>query len=152
MRPRGNFRRRAVSALFVFALVALLAAGPIAEVALPDAASSIDKDLIRRVIRAHLDEVRACYAEGLARDPALAGRVVIHFTIATSGKVTESRVSESDLGDAAVGQCIAEAALGWRFVGGAQIAVSYPFVLTPNSSRTSSMGFAVAQSSDSFIG
>lgn len=115
----------------MLAVVALLAA-----VSHPDAdaASSIDKDLIRRVVRAHLDEVRACYADGLTRDPTLAGRVVIRFTIASSGKVTESQVSESDLGDAAVGQCIADAALRWRFVGGAQILVSYPFVLKPEAS------------------
>lgn len=109
------------------ALVALVASGPIDDGV--EGASSIDKEPIRRVIRAHLDQVRACYEAGLARDPSLDGRVVIRFTIDRDGTVGESEVTSTTLTDPAVGECIAEAALGWRFLAGAVIRVSYPFVL-----------------------
>ena len=96
--------------------------------------SSIDKDLIRRVVRSHVAEVRECYEDGLTRDPTLKGRVVISFTIGKRGRVTSSRLRSSDLADAAVGECIANTALGWKFYenGSGPVLVDYPFVLSPD--------------------
>jgi TonB family protein len=116
--------------------LALLASAPaIGDEPEPDAVTSIDRDLIRRVVRKHTAQVRACYEAGLARHPDLRGRVVVRFTIAESGKVESSEVESSDLGDAMVGECIAHAVLGWRFVGGARIVVSYPFGLGLGSAK-----------------
>jgi Ca-activated chloride channel family protein len=96
-------------------------------------AGSIDKDLVRRVVRSHVGEVRKCYEDGLGRDPNLKGRVVITFTIGKSGKVTASVVAESSVPDDAVGECIAKAALGWTFPDhpSESIVITYPFVLEP---------------------
>ncbi len=96
-------------------------------------AGSIDKDLIRRVVRSHVGEVRKCYEDGLSRDPNLKGRVSIQFTIGKSGKVTVSVVAESSLSDDAVGECIAKTALGWKFPENPSgtIVITYPFVLEP---------------------
>jgi hypothetical protein len=33
---------------------------------------ALDKDIIRRIVRAHINEVRYCYNQGLARDPGSA--------------------------------------------------------------------------------
>lgn len=94
----------------------------------------LDKDLIRRVVRAHVNEVRHCYNMGLAKDPNMKGRVAVQFTIGNTGKVSSSVVSESDLkGDgAAVASCIAQAVRRWSFPkpasGGAAL-VTYPFIL-----------------------
>ncbi len=103
-------------------------------VAQGDAMSSIDKDLIRRIVRSHLGEVRKCYEEGLARDPTLKGRVVISFTIGKSGRVVTSTLRSSDLADATVGECIANTAIGWKFYENSSISVVvyYPFVLSPD--------------------
>jgi len=94
----------------------------------------IDKDIIRRVVRSHLMEVRGCYNQGLVRDPNLNGRVLVQFTIGPSGSVGAAAVAESSLKDAGTGQCIAKAVKRWRFpkptTGGSTI-VSYPFVLSP---------------------
>ena len=48
---------------------------------------SLDKDIIRRIVRAHINEVRYCYEKGLAVDPNLKGRVAVTFTIDAEGKV-----------------------------------------------------------------
>jgi outer membrane biosynthesis protein TonB len=115
-------------------MVALLALAAVLGSAPPErgeAVSSIDKDAIRKVVRAHIGEVRACYTEGLARKPELRGRLVLHFVVAVTGAVSSSSIASSELDDAKVEQCIAAAALEWHFFGGARIAVSYPFTFTP---------------------
>jgi Ca-activated chloride channel family protein len=95
---------------------------------------NLDRVIIRRIVRAHVNEVRHCYNRGLALDPNLGGRVVIEFVIGVLGKVTVSVVSSSDLPDEAVGQCIATAVKRWTFPksqGGSSVLVRYPFVLSP---------------------
>ncbi len=94
----------------------------------------LDKELIRRVVRAHINEVRGCYDQGLARDPNLRGRVEVQFAIGPTGAVSTSVVGESSLPDSAVAQCIAKAVRRWRFptaaLGGSAL-VTYPFTLSP---------------------
>jgi hypothetical protein len=97
----------------------------------PEPASSIDKEVIRKVIRAHAHHVRACYVEGLVRRPELQGRVVLRFVIARDGSVESSEIAESELDDAKVEGCIAAEALRWRFPLGGTIGVSYPFTFVP---------------------
>ncbi len=96
---------------------------------------SLDKDLIRRVIRTHINEVRDCYNQGLARDPNLKGRLSIEFTIDEKGKISRAVVKESTVKDVAVGECIAKHVLKWTFpappVGGGSSTIIYPFVLEP---------------------
>jgi pSer/pThr/pTyr-binding forkhead associated (FHA) protein len=93
----------------------------------------IDKDMIRRIVRAHLNEVRSCYNTGLTRNPNLEGRVTVQFSIIGTGKVASSVVQENTTKDSAVADCIAKAVKRWSFprVGkGGTALVSYPFLLT----------------------
>ena len=93
---------------------------------------NLDKDIVRRIIRAHINEVRSCYQAGLKRDPDLAGRVAISFIINGKGQVTSSVVESSTLGDGEVDTCIAKAAKKWRFpkpADGTNVSVIYPFNL-----------------------
>ncbi|HXU72038.1 MAG TPA: AgmX/PglI C-terminal domain-containing protein [Polyangia bacterium] len=92
----------------------------------------LDKEIIRRVIRQHKNEVRYCYERGLATRPELEGRVVTSFTIANTGRVLGSAVTETSLRERDVEACIAEAVRRWEFPSSAQTSmVSYPFMLTP---------------------
>ena len=96
---------------------------------------SIDKDIIRRIVRSHINEVRHCYAQGLKTDPNLAGRVSIEFTIAATGRVTEAEISSSTLPESAkdVNACVATAVKRWKFpkpAGGGVVTVTYPFVFS----------------------
>jgi pSer/pThr/pTyr-binding forkhead associated (FHA) protein len=93
----------------------------------------IDKDMIRRIVRAHLNEVRSCYNTGLTRNPNLEGRVTVQFSIIGTGKVASSVVQENTTKDGGVADCIAKAVKRWSFprVGkGGTALVSYPFLLT----------------------
>jgi TonB family protein len=95
---------------------------------------SLDKDIIRRIVRAHINEVRYCYNQGLARDPNLKGRVSIEFVIDAKGKITSANVQESTMSDATVAACIAKQMMKWTFPkpeGGGIVKVVYPFVLEP---------------------
>jgi hypothetical protein len=55
----------------------------------------LDKEIIRRVVRRHLNEVRFCYESELQKHPGLQGRVVADFVIASNGLVIESTAMES---------------------------------------------------------
>ncbi|MCR9166206.1 MAG: AgmX/PglI C-terminal domain-containing protein [Nannocystaceae bacterium] len=93
---------------------------------------ALDKDIIRRVVRSHINQVTHCYNQGLVRDPTLKGRVAIQFTIGSTGKVPLSVVSSTTLKDKNVGNCIAKAVKRWKFPkpdGGATVMVTYPFML-----------------------
>jgi TonB family protein len=122
------------------------AVAPVAEAAGPPRApdvipgqakarGSLDKEIIRRIIRRHIDEVKACYEAGLAFASGLGGRVVVRFTIGPDGVVVASELGESTLGDSRVETCIVDAARGWEFPkpeGGGVVIVAYPFSFTPN--------------------
>ncbi|MCB9756390.1 MAG: AgmX/PglI C-terminal domain-containing protein [Myxococcales bacterium] len=95
---------------------------------------ALDKDIIRRIVRAHINEVRHCYNAGLTKNPSLQGRVAINFVITGTGTVGSSVVQETTLKDASVGNCVAKAVKRWKFPkpqGGGNVVVTYPFVLDP---------------------
>jgi TonB family protein len=95
---------------------------------------ALDKDIIRRIVRAHINEVRYCYNQGLVRDPNLKGRVEVQFTIGPTGKVPVSVVQQSSIKDTNVANCVAKAVRRWTFPkpqGGGNVVVTYPFLLSP---------------------
>ncbi len=113
---------------------------PVAKIPRADVSSSmdvdgkLDKGILRRIVRAHINEVRHCYNQGLSSDPELAGKVVVGFLIGPQGTVLESTVNSTTLDDTEVGECIATAVSRWRFPkpsDGRKVHVAYPFVLTP---------------------
>jgi metallo-beta-lactamase class B len=95
---------------------------------------SLDKEIIRRIIRRHINEVRSCYERELTAKPELAGRILVQFTIAASGQVVASVLQSSTMDNARVESCTVQAVRRWEFpkpVGGGTVNVVYPFVLTP---------------------
>jgi TonB family protein len=93
---------------------------------------SLDKEVIRGVIRGHLAEIKTCYERALVADQDLSGRVMVQFRIAASGKVVSAVVQSSTLGSPPVESCIADAVATWQFPaprGGGEVIVSYPFIL-----------------------
>ena len=92
---------------------------------------SLDKDIIRRIVRAHINEIRYCYNQVLARDPSDKGRVAIQFTISGTGKVPSAVVQESTMRSPQIGNCMAQAVRRWTFprpTNGGSVIVTYPFV------------------------
>ena len=95
---------------------------------------SLDKEIIRRVIAKHINEIKRCYEEVLKANANLSGRAVVQFTIAGTGAVVASAIQESTMDNAQVERCMADAVLSWEFPdpqGGGQVVVSYPFILKP---------------------
>jgi TonB family protein len=95
---------------------------------------SLDKEIIRRIIRRHINEVKYCYEQELTKKPNLGGRIMVQFTIAASGQVIASVLQNSTMGNARVENCTVQAVRRWEFpkpLGGGIVIVSYPFVLTP---------------------
>lgn len=92
---------------------------------------SLDKDVIRRVIRRHMNEVKFCYEKELSRNQGMEGRVQIAFTIGMTGAVAASVVQSSTLNNMATEQCIAGAIRRWEFPRpqAGIVQVAYPFVL-----------------------
>ena len=93
---------------------------------------ALDKEIIRRIIRRHINEVKYCYKKALQSKPNLRGRVIIQFTISPTGQVVMSVVQKSTLRNRKVETCIAMAVRRWLFPkpkGGGIVIVSYPFVL-----------------------
>ena len=45
----------------------------------------LDKEIIRRIIRRHINEVKYCYEQELTKQPELGGRIMVQFTIAGVG-------------------------------------------------------------------
>ena len=94
----------------------------------------LDKEIIRRIIRRHINEVKYCYEQELTKQPDLGGRIMVQFTIAASGQVIASVLQNSTLGNGRVENCTVQAVRRWEFpapLGGGIVIVSYPFVLTP---------------------
>ena len=95
---------------------------------------SLDKEVIRGVIRSHVDDVQRCYQSELAETPDLFGKIMVRFTITASGKVSESAVESSTMRNALVETCTVAAVRRWGFPkpeGGGIVIVSYPFVFVP---------------------
>jgi len=100
----------------------------------PTVDGALDADIIRRIVRAHINELRHCYKTGLVKDPKLAGEVTLHFVIGSKGKVGVSVVETTTLKDIGVANCMAKAVKRWTFPkprGGGEVKVSYPFDLDP---------------------
>jgi hypothetical protein len=94
---------------------------------------SLSKEVIRRIVHRHINEVKYCYERELAQRPDLSGRVSIKFIISGTGAVQMAAVAGSTLGNAKVENCIAQAVRRWTFPqpeGGGIVIVTYPFMLT----------------------
>jgi TonB family protein len=75
----------------------------------------VAEDAIRSELDRRTDKIRRCFERDLARNPALAGKVVIEFELQAAGRVLSSRVSESTVAAAGVGRCITEVVRRVRF-------------------------------------
>lgn len=94
-------------------------------------------EIVQRVVRQRFGRYRACYVDGLRRDPALAGRVAVSFVIGREGAVAAAVDGGSDLPDAAVIACVVDAFRGLSFPApeSGVITVNYPLLFAPEASR-----------------
>jgi hypothetical protein len=94
------------------------------------AQGSIDREAVAKVINSHLQEVHACYERALLKDPGLAGKVVLEWTIGGSGRVAAAKTKSSTLRNSAVESCILSNLKTWAFPApkGGVVIITYPFL------------------------
>jgi len=95
---------------------------------------SLDKELIRRVIKRHINQIRYCYERQLQASPGLNGKVRIEWVITAQGGVRNTKVVESTMADVKVERCMKRKIRTWLFPkpkGGGIVIVTYPWVLKP---------------------
>lgn len=85
---------------------------------------------ISRVLKHNMRAMRDCYEHALKRDPTLAGKVELRFTIEESGRVEDVAVESTSLKSVQLAACIADRSKAWRFPkpNGEVVAVTYPIV------------------------
>lgn len=91
---------------------------------------SLDKEIIRRVIKRNREQFKYCYEMELQKDPSLSGRVVVKFIIDTTGAVASSNPVGVGVSQT-VDLCIANKIKQLSFPmpeGGGIVEVSYPFI------------------------
>ncbi len=94
----------------------------------------LSQAVIQATIAKYLNQIRACYEDGLSKNPGLVGLVTTRFDIGAAGNVESSQVTNSSLGNKGVEDCILRKMGGWQFpkpVGGVKVRVNYPFLLKP---------------------
>lgn len=99
----------------------------------PTVMGSLDKELIRQVIKRNINQIRYCYESQLTRNPKLAGKVSVKFVISASGSVAQSQVAQATTNNAELETCVAGRVRTWVFPkpkGGGVVIVTYPFVFT----------------------
>ncbi|MGZ3794919.1 MAG: AgmX/PglI C-terminal domain-containing protein [Pseudobdellovibrionaceae bacterium] len=98
-----------------------------------DFVGTIDREAVRRVIKAGLREIRGCYERELNKlnkTQHLEGKVIIEWTIADHGRALNAKVKSSTLGNRAVENCVRDRLASWKFPdppAGTVAEVNYPF-------------------------
>lgn len=93
---------------------------------------SLERHEIEAVMRENQSKIRHCYERQLNRYPDLRGKVIMHFTIGNSGRVT-SASPKSTIPNKAVGSCITKVVKRMQFPkprGGGGVDVKYPFTFS----------------------
>src|SRR5581483_9643502 len=68
-----------------------------------DIDGSLDPNVVANTIRSRKGAIIACYEKALKRNPNLAGKVQLRFTISSVGKVAAADIENNTLGDDEVG-------------------------------------------------
>jgi len=94
------------------------------------ATGAIDKDVVRRVVRDNLAKLQYCYEKTLLVNPGIEGRVLVTFTIAIEGSVSD--VTAAGI-HPEVEACVAEKVRTFKFPrpDAGKVEVSYPFTFKP---------------------
>lgn len=89
-------------------------------------------EAVRRVVRQNFGRLRMCYADGLLRNPSLAGRVSVKFVIDHEGAVSVAMLESTDLADPSVADCVVKRYTQMSFPNpeGGIVTVVYPIVFT----------------------
>ncbi|MCP4603889.1 MAG: AgmX/PglI C-terminal domain-containing protein [Proteobacteria bacterium] len=97
-----------------------------------DGTGNLSQAKVAKVVNRRLGAIKACYERALRRDSNLGGKIIIRFTIASSGKISAARTTLNELSPN-VGNCIVSSFRRFRFPPpmGGSVTFEYPLMLTP---------------------
>ena len=95
--------------------------------------AALSKSDIERGVMAKSDRLSACYEAAVDRNPELpTGTLVMRYTVATDGQVSQAQVLQNHLGDAEPGRCMRGVFLTLDYGPiDEQTVVKYPLELAP---------------------
>jgi pSer/pThr/pTyr-binding forkhead associated (FHA) protein len=90
----------------------------------------MSREMVKRVIDQHLEQITHCYETALMANPSIMGRIVFEWKIRMDGSVGQVRIAASSVNSHDVHNCIKAAIKSWQFPKpvGTEVVVSYPFV------------------------
>lgn len=86
------------------------------------------------MIRNRMGVIRGCYERELRRDPTLAGKIAVEFTIQTTGSVSGVHTTENTTHSEPVGACVVSTVSRFRFNPAptdGSVTFEFPFVFAP---------------------
>jgi TonB family protein len=101
----------------------------------PTLYGSLDREIVKRVIRKQRRALKACYEAELQKNRRLSGEVVVKFTISGQGNVISARTESTTLKNAKVESCVNKRIRRFIFPepnGGGLVVVRYPFRFSAN--------------------
>jgi outer membrane biosynthesis protein TonB len=91
----------------------------------------LDKQAVREVVRANIEQIRDCYNAELIEDDSVEGSTVTSFVIQPDGSVHDAGIIESTMPER-FDACLTQAIGSWWFpASDDETRVSYPFHLSP---------------------
>ncbi len=90
----------------------------------------LDREIVRRIVRQHRRELKACYESELQKNRNLSGSLTVKFTIAPSGQVIAAVADGGSLQSPPVASCVTRRIRRWVFPaqnGMGVVVVRYPF-------------------------
>jgi len=95
-------------------------------------APGLDAGQIRTPIKRSMGQVRACYERELKKNPGLAGKISMAFTIGVDGKVRSARAAKNTTGSMGLARCVTSRVKTWVFpTAPGSTDVEYPFSFEP---------------------
>lgn len=76
-----------------------------------------DQDAVSVVVQSHNAAIQFCYQRTLKRNPNLKGKIVVRFTIAPQGSVSQATILSSTLNNSSVESCIVSRIQRWNDFG-----------------------------------
>ena len=94
---------------------------------------TLDGNAISSVLKRKTSAFQKCHERELKKNPKAGGKIIIMFTIASSGRVSSSKATADSVGGG-VGQCVAGVIQRLRFPkpSGGDVTVNKSFVFSPS--------------------
>jgi len=97
-----------------------------------DDGKGLDAGQIRGPIKRNGAQVKACYERELKKNPGLAGKLAVSFTIAPSGEVRSAKTAQNSTGSLSLARCVTSRVKSWIFPSAeGSTDVEYPFTFEP---------------------